>query len=179
MIDKQQFNDFFQYFEKELVIEIIDFNKKQILEIIYDTERSIEEYDLGNLRWKTEMIKDSIKYMNFRETDAFLLSKALDYKLRSIIDQIINIFLIEFPDSLRKLTLDNNVKIWNTVGPHTLNEYLTGLIGPLSEQDRLKLETMQKQAIENGIPLMFSEMKVATTLLLEELQIMRQELMAG
>jgi hypothetical protein len=60
-----------------------------------------------------------------------------------------------------------------------LMDFLSGIIGPLSEEHALKLEQLEKQSMAEDIPQIFSELKIAAALLLEELTEMKKEFTSG
>jgi len=55
-------------------------------------------------------------------------------------------------------------------------DFLTGLIGPFSDENSLKLENLEKRIIADGFPQMLSELESSSKSFLEELKVLRQEL---
>ena len=177
MIDKQQVNDFFQCFEKELIIEVIDLACEQIPESIEAIAQNIDNHNFAQLRWNANKIKGVVQQLYDRES--YDQARKLVHAARRNIDEIINISLHEFPETLDKLKKkfpDHNS--WITVN-NSLNHFLTGLIGPLSDEDALKLEELENRTMADGIPQMFSELKISSASLMEELLVMKQELTSG
>ena len=177
MIDKARFNETFQCFDKEMLVEIIDSVYEQVPANINEIEQSIENLAFVRLRIHSNNIKQAMQ--GVCEVDAYSHARKLEHAARRKIDEIIRIMLLEFPKILNNLTdRYNHNNIWIVVGDN-FQDFLSGLIGPLSEENTLKLQELERLAMADGIPQMFLELKASSTLLLEELRAMKQELTSG
>ena len=180
MIDKQQFNDLFQYFENEMIIELIDLACEQIPENIQAIAQNINNHNFAQLRLNACKLRgvctlfDPVSSRQLREIEDAAQSKIVG---------IILISLSKFPEILSNLKEEYNFVsqafisevTWQT----TLKDFLASLIGSFSDEDALKLEELEKRTMADGIPQMFSELKISSASLIEELLVMKQELTSG
>ncbi|MEI7725182.1 MAG: hypothetical protein WCK09_08760 [Bacteroidota bacterium] len=179
MIDKQQLNDFFQYFEKELVIELIDLANKNIPEIITAIAKDIDDLDFVDLKRNACQIRGICS--SFNDPISSNIARDIEDAAGNKLIEITRITLSEFPEIRAKKEPSHSahghwLEVMSAGSP---KNYLISLIGPFADEDSLKLAALEKRIMAEGIPEMFSELKVAATLLLEEMQIIKQELMAG
>ena len=179
MIDKQQFNDLFQYFENEMIIELIDLACEQIPENIQAIAQNINNHNFAQLRLNACKLRgvcsslfDPVSSRQLREIEDAAQSKIVG---------IILISLSKFPEILSNLKeeYDEQELINKVTWQTTLKDFLASLIGPLSDEDALKLEELEKRTMADGIPQMFSELKISSASLIEELLVMKQELTSG
>jgi hypothetical protein len=177
MIDKREFDNCYQDFKKELILEILEMTCAQIPGNIDALSQNIEDHAFGSLRWSANRLKGIGQAVY--EADSYTLARNLEHTARRKINEIITISLHEFPKALKKLQQEfphNNM--WIKVNGN-LMDFLSGIIGPLSEEHALKLEQLEKQSMAEDIPQIFSELKIAAALLLEELTEMKKEFTSG
>jgi HPt (histidine-containing phosphotransfer) domain-containing protein len=81
MIDRQRFNDNFQYFDKEIIIEIIDIFFSEHDERFTKLERNVLDRDFHQLKFNAHSLKGVIA--NFMDPVTIDLSRRLDEASKS------------------------------------------------------------------------------------------------
>jgi len=81
MIDRQKFNENFQYFDKEIVVEIIDIFESEYDERFANLKENIEQHDFAKLKFNAHSLKGVIA--NFMDPVTIGLSRLLDEKAKS------------------------------------------------------------------------------------------------
>lgn len=76
MIDRKKFNENFQYFEKEIVVEIIDIFQSEYDERYRKIENNIREKDFVQLKFNAHSLKGVIA--NFMDPVTIDLTRKLD-----------------------------------------------------------------------------------------------------
>jgi len=76
MIDSIKFKENFQYFEKDVVIEIIDIFESEYQERFMNIEKNVNERDFVQLKFNAHSLKGVIA--NFMDPTAIELSRKLD-----------------------------------------------------------------------------------------------------
>ena len=76
MIDRQKFNDTFQYFDKEIIVEIIDLFISEYPERFDRLHKNIADKDFVALKFNAHSLKGVIA--NFRDPETTRLSILLD-----------------------------------------------------------------------------------------------------
>jgi len=176
MIDKQQFDNTFQYFNPKDTIEIIDLFLEQYPEQISLLAQNIEDNDLVQVKWNAHKLK-GICSQFFDAVSADNARKLEDTSKRKIFE-IIDIMLHDFPGPLDKLNLEFNESqtYLEIVKVHSIDNFIAGLTGPLSDENTLKLRNLLTVKIAEGIPQIFSDLKISSGLLIEELKAIQKEL---
>jgi hypothetical protein len=80
MIDRQKLNDNFQYFDKEIVVEIIDIFFSEYDERFINLQKNVLEKDFVNLKFNAHSLKGVIA--NFMDPVTIELSRKLDEMAR-------------------------------------------------------------------------------------------------
>ncbi|MEI6155566.1 MAG: Hpt domain-containing protein [Deltaproteobacteria bacterium] len=80
MIDRQKLNDNFQYFDKEIVVEIIDIFFSEYDERFINLQKNVQEKDFVNLKFNAHSLKGVIA--NFMDPITIELSRKLDEMAR-------------------------------------------------------------------------------------------------
>ncbi len=78
VIDNQSFNDSFQYFDKEIVVEILDIFLNEYEERLSTIKRSIDELDFPKLKFHAHSMKGVVA--NFAAPSAQAAAKTLEDK---------------------------------------------------------------------------------------------------
>lgn len=78
LIDNKQFTDNFQYFDKEIVLEIIDIFINEYPDRIKSISETIEQQDFDNLRFNAHSIKGVIA--NFIAVDVQEIARDIEMK---------------------------------------------------------------------------------------------------
>ena len=90
MIDRQKFNDNFQYFDKEIIIEIIDIFFSEYEERYKNLQQNIQDKDFTKLKFNAHSLKGVIA--NFLDPVSIEHSRKLDEMARNMqeagIDQL-------------------------------------------------------------------------------------------
>lgn len=60
MINRQKFDDTFQYFDKEVILNIIDIFEKELPERLRNIRKNIEEKDFDTLAFNAHSLKSNI-----------------------------------------------------------------------------------------------------------------------
>jgi len=76
MIDRQKFNDNFQYFDKEIIVEIIDIFFSEYDERFEKLQKNVNERDFTQLKFNAHSLKGVIA--NFMDPVSIELSRKLD-----------------------------------------------------------------------------------------------------
>jgi len=76
MIDRTKFNENFQYFEKEIVIEIIDIFVSEFEERFTNLDKNIMERDFDKLKFNAHSLKGVVA--NFMDPVTIDLTRKLD-----------------------------------------------------------------------------------------------------
>jgi len=76
MIDRKKFNENFQYFDKEIVVEIIDIFDSEFNDRFAAIQKSIDDKDFVQLKFNAHSLKGVIA--NFMDPAAIELSRKLD-----------------------------------------------------------------------------------------------------
>ncbi|MEI6173999.1 MAG: Hpt domain-containing protein [Bacteroidota bacterium] len=76
MIDRQKFNDNFQYFDKEIIVEIIDIFFSEYDERFEKLQKNVNERDFTQLKFNAHSLKGVIA--NFMDPVTIELSRKLD-----------------------------------------------------------------------------------------------------
>jgi len=76
MIDRKKFNENFQYFENDIIIEIIDIFESEYLERFAKIEKNVNEKDYIQLKFNAHSLKGVIA--NFMDPETIDLSRKLD-----------------------------------------------------------------------------------------------------
>ncbi len=76
MIDRQKFNDNFQYFDKEIIVEIIDIFITEYDERYRNLRQNVQEKDFVKLKFNAHSLKGVIA--NFMDPVTIDLSRRLD-----------------------------------------------------------------------------------------------------
>jgi len=76
MIDRQKFNDNFQYFDKEIIVEIIDIFFSEYDERFEKLQKNVDERDFTQLKFNAHSLKGVIA--NFMDPVTIELSRKLD-----------------------------------------------------------------------------------------------------
>ncbi len=80
MIDRQKLNDNFQYFDKEIVVEIIDIFFSEYDERFINLQKNVQEKDFVNLKFNAHSLKGVIA--NFMDPVTIEFSRKLDEMAR-------------------------------------------------------------------------------------------------
>ncbi len=123
MIDKQKFNELFQQFDKDFILEILEIAAKDIPERIEAIAKNIEDVDFEGLGRNACTIKGTLS---------------------------------NFCDPVS-----------------------TGLACQLWDHVRSRKPELENRTMDDKILQMFSELKTATELLVDELKLIKQELTSG
>ncbi len=90
MIDRQKFNDNFQYFDKEIIIEIIDIFFSEYEERYKNLQQNIQDKDFTKLKFNAHSLKGVIA--NFMDPVTIEHSRKLDEMAKNMqvagIDQL-------------------------------------------------------------------------------------------
>lgn len=81
MIDRKKFNENFQYFEKEIVVEIIDIFQSEYDERFKTLRGNIEKLDFAQIKFSAHSLKGVVA--NFMDPVTIDLSRQLDEKAKS------------------------------------------------------------------------------------------------
>lgn len=76
MIDRVKFNENFQYFEKEVIIEIIDIFASEYQERFTNLDKNMKERDFEKLKFNTHSLKGVVA--NFMDPVTIELTRKLD-----------------------------------------------------------------------------------------------------
>jgi HPt (histidine-containing phosphotransfer) domain-containing protein len=99
VIDNQSFNDSFQYFDKEIVVEILDIFLNEYEDRLSTIKKSIDEVDFPNLKFHAHSLKGVVA--NFAAPSAQAAAKALEDKGTNSI----NDGLLEDYENLKEIIL--------------------------------------------------------------------------
>jgi hypothetical protein len=90
MIDRVKFKENFQYFEKEVVIEIIDIFESEYQERFMNLDKNMKERDFEKLKFNAHSLKGVVA--NFMDPVSIELSRKLDeaakFKTEAGLDEI-------------------------------------------------------------------------------------------
>ncbi len=81
MIDRQKFNENFQYFEKDIIVEIIDIFESEYDERFTSLRDNIVQRDFNKLKFNAHSLKGVIA--NFMDPVTIDLSRRLDEKAKN------------------------------------------------------------------------------------------------
>ncbi|MCK9203461.1 MAG: Hpt domain-containing protein [Bacteroidales bacterium] len=81
MIDRHKFNENFQYFEKEIIVEIIDIFESEYNERYKNLRENIQNKDFVQLKFNAHSLKGVIA--NFMDPVTVELSRELDEKAKN------------------------------------------------------------------------------------------------
>ena len=177
MIDKQEFNNLFHYFDKKIIIELIDLFADQQPEIVGLLEQSFADYNLVQMRFLAHKFRSPCGqfFDPVSSKHAQLMEEAADRKIIEVVDLLIH----DYPDSLRKMRreLDDRDLIQKKIIPaQTLKTFLAGFFDSFSTEDAMKLKDLEMRIIADGMPEMFADLKISTGDLLKELLVMKKKL---
>ena len=179
MIDKKEFNNTFQYFDKETIIEIIDMFAEQQPEIMNILAQNIADYDLVAIKLNAHKIKGQCSQL-FDRASADHAKKLEDYASAKIVD-IVYIMLDELPETILRLKQENNEsELLHKVifVAHSIKNFLIGLNVSFDPENTLKLQNLEKSFLADGMPQMLVDLKISSGQLLAELLQMKKELKA-
>ncbi len=172
MIDKQQFNNTFQYYEADMIIEIIDMYAEEQPHLIQLLEQNLEDHDLIELKWNAHSLKGICAQL-FDPVAQEHAKTLEDAALKSIFN-VIDILLQDAPETLARLKKEYDYMKIYPLRP--LKKFLAGFLGSFSEEDTVKLEELEKRFVANGMPQMLSDLKASSSMLKEELLVMKKEI---
>ncbi len=176
MIDKQLFHSYFGEFENELIVEIIDMALEQIPGDMSELKQNIDHIDFIHLKLNACKIRGI--FSSLCDPAAAGHARNIENTAGVKMDEIIRVFLDEFPGILDKLETERAAcrsrYLFSVLS--SPKDFLTGLIGPFSDENSLKLENLEKRIIADGFPQMLSELESSSKSFLEELKVLRQEL---
>ncbi len=179
MIDKQQFENFYQYFTREEIVEIIEIFPEQQPEIINALALNIENHDLVKVKLNAHKLKGPM--LQFYDPVASKHAQVMeDAALRKIIE-IVDSFIGEYPEPVRakRLEFDDYDLFRKQIVPaQTLKAYLTGLTGSLSPEAEMRLRELEIMKMADGMHKMLADLKYSSSLLAEELKQMKLDLTA-
>jgi HPt (histidine-containing phosphotransfer) domain-containing protein len=176
MINKQQFNNFFQHFDKEMIIEVIDLFAEQSPDLIKVLTQNIEDHDLVQVKLNAHKLKGIC--LQLYDPVSSEHAKMMEDAAKRYIGEVIDSLLGEFPEihsKLRQETNENTLYL-EVIKAHTLKAFLTGLLGSLSAEDTFKLENTEKLIMAEHLPQMLADLTLSTDELLRELLMMKKEL---
>ena len=178
MIDQQEFNNLFHYFDKKMIIEIIDLFVDQQPEIVGLLEQSFVDNDLVLMRFWAHKFRSPCEqfFDPVSSKHAKLMEEAADRKIIEVVDSLIH----DYPDSLRKMRkeLDERDLIQEINHAKTLKTFLACFFATFSTEDAMKLKELEKRIIADGMPEMFADLKISTEELLKELLVMKKKLIS-
>jgi HPt (histidine-containing phosphotransfer) domain-containing protein len=170
MIDKLQFDDTFQYFNPEDVVEVIDLFLQQYPDILKVLAQNIEDHDLIQIKWNAHKLKGTCSqfFDPVSSEDARKLEESAKMKIIEIVDAMLG----EFPEVREKLRHElNEGQIYLEVAKvHTLNNFISGLIGSLSHEESSTLDKLEKSKTSDGILQLFSSLENSSAILVDELR---------
>jgi HPt (histidine-containing phosphotransfer) domain-containing protein len=85
LINEQSFNESFSYFDKEIVVEIIDIFLNEYEERLSTIKKAIEDKDFSNLKFHAHSLKGVVA--NFSAPDVQAKAKELEDKGTNSIDE--------------------------------------------------------------------------------------------
>jgi hypothetical protein len=176
MIDKQQFNNFFQHFDKEMVIEVIDLFAEQSPELIRLLAQNIENHDLVQVKLNAHKLKGIC--LQLYDPVSSDHAKRMEEAAKKHIGDVVAIALDEFPEIHNRLMQEFNEStlFFEVVKGHTIKAFITGLLGSLSAEDALKLANAEKNIVAQDLPQILADLTRSTDELLRELFMMKREL---
>ena len=174
MIDKQKFNALFQGIP-DLITEVTDLFAEEQPKIIRLLEQNLADHDLPAIKKSAHKLKGSCGqlYDTDSERSAFNLVSLVGLKIVEIID----VMLKDSPEILNKVKqeFDDSALIHQVLfGSKTIKEFLSGYLGPLSDENALKLEALETKAVSDGIVEKVNELKTSSSALLNELIAMKK-----
>jgi HPt (histidine-containing phosphotransfer) domain-containing protein len=101
MIDHVRFNENFQYFDKEIIIEIIDIFISEFDMRFSNLNENVAARDFDKLKFNAHGIKGVIA--NFMDPDTIELSKRLDEMAKNRIENGLEKTLADFENSAKLL----------------------------------------------------------------------------
>jgi HPt (histidine-containing phosphotransfer) domain-containing protein len=176
MIDKQQFNNFFQHFDKEMIIEVIDLFAKQSPELINALSQNIEDHDLVQVKLNAHKLKGIC--LQLYDPVSAEHARNMEDTARRLITEIINLSLREYPKILNRLNqeFNENALVLEVVKYRSVGNFISGLAGSMSADTVFDLQNTEKNKVAEDLPRMLSELTVSADELLRELMMMKREL---
>lgn len=101
MIDRARFNENFQYFDKEIVVEIIDIFISEFDERFANLHDNVRCRDFDKLKFNAHSIKGVIA--NFMDPPTIELSKRLDEMAKNKIENGLEKTVVDFEASAKLL----------------------------------------------------------------------------
>jgi hypothetical protein len=177
MIDKQKFNENYNDFGAETIIDvIIDPFQAEQPKYISLLEKNIADHDLLEIKWNVHKLK-SICGLMF-DFDSNRLGEILENAALLKILTLVDIMMQSKPDELNRIKDEfEGVSMYMEIYRNkSIEKFLSGYLGPLPDADVKKLQELEKELAEDGIPEMFNAFKASSLLLLEELAAMKSDL---
>ena len=179
MIDKQEFNNAFQYFDAETIVEVIDLFANVQPEIIKIIEKNIADHDLVQVKLNVHQLKGPCRqfYDPVSSEHAQIMEAAANIKIIKVVESLIN----DYPDSLKKMRqeLDDGDLIQKKILPSkSIKAFLSGFTDTFSSEHAMKLEDIEKRTMADGMSEMFANLKTSSGALLDELLLMKKKLPA-
>lgn len=176
MIDKQQFDNFFQYFDNELIVEVIDLFAEQSPALMKTLAQNLENHDLVQVKLNAHKLKGIC--LQLFDPASSEHARNMEDTAKSLIHEIIHLSLRGFPEILNRLNQEftESSLVMEVVKYHTIGNFVAGLTGSLSAEKVLDLQNTEKLKVDEDLPRMLSDLTVSTDELLRELLKMKKEL---
>ncbi|MEI7725178.1 MAG: hypothetical protein WCK09_08740 [Bacteroidota bacterium] len=178
MIDKKEFDNFFQYFDSVFIIDIIDMFAVQQPEIMGLLEQSIMEHDLVQIRFWAHKLRTPCG--QFHDPVSSKHAALMEEAARGKILQLIDLVIPDYPDSLKKMRaeLADNLIQDKIIPAKSIRSFLAGFFDTFPEENSAKLEELEKKIIADGIPEMYLDLKASSAALVDELLVMKKTLLS-
>jgi len=176
MIDRKQFANTFQSFDKETIIMIIDLFVDHYPHMISSLEQNIADPDLVQLKVNIHRLKGTLS--QFYDPISSAHAAKIETLAQRKILEIIETLTPEYPESLselRKNTEDREI-IEKVTNANTLTAFFEGIAGPGFTIDKIRIIDLEMTKISDDIPPLFSKLKTSFTALIGELLAMKKEL---
>jgi len=177
MIDRQLFNETFQYFEPSMTIEIIDDFKVQQQEIILTLAKNIESADIIQIKLNAHKLKGPCGQF-FDQASAGDAKNLEDAASKHIIE-IVYGMLEAYPDKVVKLQQENTqgelvYKVLFVA--KSIQGFIEDQIGQLTPEMISKLMELTKAGFPQRYQDLLNNLRISSSLLVEELSGMKTEL---
>ncbi|MCX6306805.1 MAG: hypothetical protein NT040_17705 [Bacteroidetes bacterium] len=179
MIDKQEFNNNFQYFDAATIVDVIDLFAIQQPELIRLLEQHIAETNLVQIKFFAHKLRGPC--LQFFDPVSSNHGEIMEEAANRKIIEVVDLLIPDYPDSLRDMRqeFDEIDLIQKKIAPRlSLKAFLSGFTDSFSAEKALKLEDLEKNKIADGMPLMFADLKASSSELLAELLAMKKELIS-
>ncbi len=177
MIDKRKFSESYNDLGPEFIIDLIDLYEQRHEALILSLSTNLAAHDLVQVELNAHELKGVC--LNFHDPVASEDARRMEEASKRKIVEIIDISLSEFPDVLQKIRqeMDERDLVYKVIFvDRSVKGFLADTLGSLSEDRALKLQDLERNKVEDGMPQMFSDLKSSSALLLEELLKMKKEL---